>query len=305
MTSSNQGLTPTGRVLASVGAAALMALAPMALVAQDVDATQEAEVTTSAEDMVTIHSDAGATVTSDTDDSESISDGDAAPDGAGDEGEPAVAPPPPPPPSPPPPPPPPPPPEPPLEVYIAVSGQTTGPFDRAALMAQVEAGTLTPSTYVWEQGMADWERAADVPEVAALVGKAVDQAEPEGYAVDDPVAYLSGRWTFSAEDVEVEGGLRGAAEGEMFFTPDGRMLLRQTFRVTSPREMTITISARGNFTAEALSPTRFVVHPQLEAVYALDGVEQANELLTDPTTIDVIDADSMRDDEGMLISRGE
>ncbi|MFV2037621.1 MAG: DUF4339 domain-containing protein, partial [Paracoccaceae bacterium] len=42
----------------------------------------------------------------------------------------------------------------PLAVYVAQNGQQTGPFDRAALAAMVQNGTLTATSTVWQQGMA-------------------------------------------------------------------------------------------------------------------------------------------------------
>ncbi|MBW7920529.1 MAG: DUF4339 domain-containing protein [Rubellimicrobium sp.] len=288
MTSPNRRPATAGRMLAGAGIAALLALAPP-LLAQEADtATDAADVVA---DVVTDAADAAT-------DAVSPAPADA-PEADTDTG--AVVPPPPP---PEPPPPPPPPPEPALEVYVAVSGQTTGPFDRAAIEAQIASGALTGDTYVWQEGMADWLHAADVPEVAALLdaGAAVT---PGGFTVDDPAAYLDGHWTFSADDLEVEGGVRGAATGEMFFTADGRMALNETFTVTVPNPMVIEVSGRGTYSTEQVSPTSFVLRPQLQMVYTVDGVEQARETLTDPTTVDVIDEATIRDDEGTLMTRAE
>lgn len=54
--------------------------------------------------------------------------------------------------------------------YLGVGGQQQGPFDTTGLAAAVSAGTLTPATLVWRSGMAGWQPAADVPEVAAVLG---------------------------------------------------------------------------------------------------------------------------------------
>ncbi|MDX1973299.1 MAG: SPFH domain-containing protein [Candidatus Sumerlaeia bacterium] len=64
------------------------------------------------------------------------------------------------------------PPPPPMETayHVAVNGQTAGPFGMAELRARVERGELTRETYVWKAGMANWIRAQEAPELAALFG---------------------------------------------------------------------------------------------------------------------------------------
>src|SRR4051794_3319398 len=54
--------------------------------------------------------------------------------------------------------------------FVGVGGQQQGPFDGDALSAQARAGTLTPSTLVWKNGMAAWTPAQDVPELASVLG---------------------------------------------------------------------------------------------------------------------------------------
>jgi hypothetical protein len=54
--------------------------------------------------------------------------------------------------------------------YLGVAGQQQGPLDGAGLSDAARAGTLTPTTLVWRAGMAAWTPAAQVPEVAAVLG---------------------------------------------------------------------------------------------------------------------------------------
>jgi membrane protease subunit (stomatin/prohibitin family) len=54
--------------------------------------------------------------------------------------------------------------------YIAVNGQQQGPLDLNALSARAREGSLTRSTLVWKQGMANWQAAESVPEVAGIFG---------------------------------------------------------------------------------------------------------------------------------------
>ncbi|HEY0094418.1 MAG TPA: DUF4339 domain-containing protein [Archangium sp.] len=52
--------------------------------------------------------------------------------------------------------------------FVAVDGAQTGPHPMDALRQQVAAGTLTPDSLVWKQGMPAWTPAVQVPELAAL-----------------------------------------------------------------------------------------------------------------------------------------
>ena len=56
-----------------------------------------------------------------------------------------------------------------MQVYVAVNGQTTGPFTKTELIQLVKSGTLTAETWVWEAGMANWVAAASLPHVSKLL----------------------------------------------------------------------------------------------------------------------------------------
>ena len=62
--------------------------------------------------------------------------------------------------------------------YVAIDGAQQGPFDHAALVGYVAAGTLRAGTLVWQRGMPEWRAAADVPQVAALLAEAVPPPLP-------------------------------------------------------------------------------------------------------------------------------
>lgn len=61
-----------------------------------------------------------------------------------------------------------PPPIPNVQYHISVNGSQAGPFNMQQLAQMVQGGQLTPQTYVWKQGMPNWEFAGNVPELAAL-----------------------------------------------------------------------------------------------------------------------------------------
>lgn len=76
-----------------------------------------------------------------------------------------------------------PPPMPNVQYYLAVSGQQIGPFPIPQLQQLVQNGQLTPQTLVWKQGMAGWEPASSVAELASLFAPPV----PGGGATPPPM----------------------------------------------------------------------------------------------------------------------
>ncbi len=52
--------------------------------------------------------------------------------------------------------------------HVAVGGQQLGPFPMPVLQQMIPAGTLTAATLVWRQGLAAWQAAGTVPELAGL-----------------------------------------------------------------------------------------------------------------------------------------
>ncbi len=52
--------------------------------------------------------------------------------------------------------------------HVAINGQQSGPFDMGTLQGQAGSGALKRDSLVWKAGMAQWLKAGDVPELAAL-----------------------------------------------------------------------------------------------------------------------------------------
>ena len=63
-----------------------------------------------------------------------------------------------------------PPPPPQIQYSVSVNGQTAGPFNWQQLQQMIQNGQLTKNTHVWKQGMAAWEIAGNVQELASLFG---------------------------------------------------------------------------------------------------------------------------------------
>jgi predicted Zn finger-like uncharacterized protein len=53
--------------------------------------------------------------------------------------------------------------------FILVAGAQQGPLDSGQLRQKVQEGQLGSRTYVWAEGMPDWKRAQDVPELAKIL----------------------------------------------------------------------------------------------------------------------------------------
>lgn len=63
-----------------------------------------------------------------------------------------------------------PPPPPQVAYSVSLNGQTSGPFNMPQLQQMVSNGQLQRNTHVWKQGMAGWELAGNVQELASLFG---------------------------------------------------------------------------------------------------------------------------------------
>ena len=57
-----------------------------------------------------------------------------------------------------------------ISYMVSANGQQFGPFNMPQLQQMVQNGQLTAQTYVWKQGMANWELAGNVPELSSMFG---------------------------------------------------------------------------------------------------------------------------------------
>jgi membrane protease subunit (stomatin/prohibitin family) len=66
------------------------------------------------------------------------------------------------------------------QYYIAVNGQQQGPLSMPTLQQQVASGAIQRDTLVWKQGMAAWQPAGEVGEVASLFAAVPPPLPPAG-----------------------------------------------------------------------------------------------------------------------------
>ena len=71
-----------------------------------------------------------------------------------------------------------PPPAPVSQYFVAVNGQQSGPFGVAQLQQYAAQGQINAQTLVWKQGMAGWEPAGNVAELAQIFAPAVPPMSP-------------------------------------------------------------------------------------------------------------------------------
>ena len=65
-----------------------------------------------------------------------------------------------------------------VSYMVGVNGQQAGPFDWNQLQQLVSQGQLTQQTYVWKQGMPNWDFAGNVPELQPLFMNAAPPQMP-------------------------------------------------------------------------------------------------------------------------------
>ena len=73
-----------------------------------------------------------------------------------------------------------PPPMPNVQYMISDNGQQSGPFSMQQMAKMAQNGQITPQTYVWRQGMAQWELAGNVAELSSLFAPACPPPPPAG-----------------------------------------------------------------------------------------------------------------------------
>lgn len=57
-----------------------------------------------------------------------------------------------------------------ITYFFAIGGQQVGPWNADQIKAAIAQSQITPETLAWKQGMANWTKASDIPELAGLFG---------------------------------------------------------------------------------------------------------------------------------------
>ena len=65
-----------------------------------------------------------------------------------------------------------------VQYFVALNGQQSGPFNMQQLQQMAQNGQLSQQTYVWKQGMANWNIAGNVQELIPLFAPPMPGATP-------------------------------------------------------------------------------------------------------------------------------
>jgi hypothetical protein len=79
-----------------------------------------------------------------------------------------------------------PPPPPQVQYNISTNGQQSGPFGWQQLQQMAQNGQLKQDTYVWKQGMSDWQPAGEVQELNNLFQAAAPPPPPPPESGNNP-----------------------------------------------------------------------------------------------------------------------
>ncbi len=80
--------------------------------------------------------------------------------------------------------------------YFSISGSQFGPYEENSIKSMLASGKIVPSeSFVWKQGMTDWQPFLQVPELAALIQTAAPQVNtsppPQPKSTAEPQAFMS------------------------------------------------------------------------------------------------------------------
>jgi len=195
-----------------------------------------------------------------------------------------------------------PPPLPVASVYIAEDGAQAGPFTLTELRDKVDAGTLTASTLAWQDGMADWQAAGSVDDLAILFedDAAVTPDAPAGdiAASGDTLApdFLVGTWRQQAS-VPMEGIGTGSADLTVDLGADGRFAMTGEIVLTFQQEMRLAVDGSGTYTATLRGSDQIevVLTGEVTMTPPAGLATPETEPMNETTLYTVVDADTIRD----------
>lgn len=57
----------------------------------------------------------------------------------------------------------------PSSIFVVIDGKQAGPFSESEILQLINQKTINNETYVWHQGMKDWQKAEEVPAIVRIV----------------------------------------------------------------------------------------------------------------------------------------
>ena len=87
-----------------------------------------------------------------------------------------------------------------MKIWVNINGIQSGPMSREALAEMVTDPSVT---YVWHQGMPNWQRIDLVPEFADIVAASKTASEPQPQAEDENLAVAVGEEALESAEAEI------------------------------------------------------------------------------------------------------
>lgn len=208
------------------------------------------------------------------------------------------------------PPPLPPPPADTTEYFVAENGAPSSPLTRDEIARRIAAGSIDGTTLIWHEGMAEWGTLAG-SRLASLLdaSSGADRVVRDTTVATDPRDVVVGRWQGRVSQpveglpvpVDIAMTAAFARDGTFSYTGSGLMDLSSQ-GVQQPVRLEVTIE--GTWQGVTLAPDR--LRASLSgtirlAAPELDMVE--SEPLNEVITLDIVDPDTIRDDEGNVFAR--
>lgn len=201
-----------------------------------------------------------------------------------------------------------PPPLPTLNIFVALNGEPSGPFNQAQLQQMATAGQLNPQTLVWKEGMADWAPAGGVAELQAIIqvpapgpGPKPDPTKPM-----DAARYLTGLWTVPNGKMPV-GAQQATFSGNINYQADGTYSAKvemSTLGGGGQMPDTYDVTAKGTWTATMLGSDRISVSSVDDIAMTSKITGQTQQAQSSDTAIySIVDQNTLRDEFGNAMQR--
>ncbi len=185
--------------------------------------------------------------------------------------------------------PPPPPPQVESSYWVLEGSTPTGPFPMSELRQRIAAGTMTADTYVWKDGMANWERVAAVAEVATLLPQTpVTPAGPDA-------TMLHGTW-YGEGPLQIPGVGHAMARMTSEYRPDGSFAAQGTMSMTMHGvTTTMQITGSGRWSAAPGLTGQLNVTTIGEMTLSGPGMPAQRQQVNDTSAVEIIDSNTIRD----------
>jgi predicted Zn finger-like uncharacterized protein len=112
------------------------------------------------------------------------------------------------------------------EWLAMIKGKQSGPFDLRGVAELVRVGEANGRTYFWRQGMAEWKRGSELPELASVFPTAIPAAAARppvpAEPAEPPIAGLADAEAAgdAGAELELALGKKGVSLGELFSDAD-------------------------------------------------------------------------------------